>query len=274
MTEEWNNIYSLRETVAQRRQQKHSTHLSSLENILTSVLKKDHPYKLTYQQKLEFCSIPGYQTDAFGAQAVVPSQSFLYRMCTIETLILNTEWITPEAFRLSDEDEWSQINQRQDELGDWVPLREFAGGQYKLAPRIFSWWTSMPLHEDVVFGAHRIGIVNDWVGEHTLILRCPVDYITNNDLAFVPSVIDAYTHPVFHPTNDGGKPVYGITIDLSFYPMTLVPGTDEVLLAPISTNYIDIMPIRVDNSKRHARASVLLDDAEFIDLLHLYYSNL
>jgi hypothetical protein len=117
-------------------------------------------------------------------------------------------------------------------------------------------------------------MTSDWVPRQCVVLRCPVDYVNDNKLAFVPSVIDGFMQLIFHPTKDAISPPYGITIDLSLYPVTLSPGIDEIVLREVSVDQLEILPINADDEYRKGKHEVRSDCSIFSGLLEYYYQHM
>src|ERR1041385_419685 len=262
------DLYNLRRDIGNKRQGAHQTAYTQLHNFLVS-LGLTQSYDLNFGTKSKFEAVKFFPDQTFGSHANIPSGDFIYRMCSIIDLVKGTEWINDEGIDLKN---WNQVHKKS--KGEWRPLTQFARGHYKCNPRHFSWWTSFPLYQDVIDGAHRIGMTNDWVAEECVVLRCPVEYVKANNLAFVPSVIDAFMQMIFHPTRDNVSPAYGLTIDLSFYPETLVPGIDEVVLREIPVEQIEVLPVYADKPYRDGKREVNSDFPHFGSLLEYYYQNL
>lgn len=286
------DLYRARRDVVQRRQQHLLPLYDQLHHFLLALkashpsFQEEHPYDLAFELKKEFARLRFYACQSFGAPARIPQpdDGYVYRMCSIVDVV---KGVTKEAgdgrggaadvagWRndlKDDQENWEQVFEKGG--GDWTPLNGLAEGVYKCHPRPFSWWTTFPLYEDVIAGAHRIGMTNDWVAVQCLVLRCPADYVRGNNIACVPSAIDAYTQMIFHPTRDEASPPHGITIDLSLYPLTLFPGTDEFLLPPVPVDLIEVKPVLVDEDYRQSRHTVRSDCGVFSALLEDYYKNL
>lgn len=261
-------LYRLRRDIAQTRQAAHIKEYDELHDFLVS-LGKTQSYDLGFGTKLKFEELKFYPNDTFGRDAKIPSSNFIYRTCSIVDIVKGTEWRKDEGTDLKN---WNQVHKKS--KGRWTPLSEFADGEYRCNPRHFSWWTSFPLDQDVISGAHRVGMTNDWVAEECVVLRCPVEYVNKNNLAFVPSIIDAFMQMIFHPTMDEISPPYGITIDLSFYPHTLAPGIDEVVLREIPVEQLEVFPVFAGKKYREGKHEVNSDFPQFTILLEYYYQKL
>lgn len=263
------DLYKLRRAIVQNRQGSHAALYSQLHNFLKS-LGETQPYGLDPNTQLKFKNLSFFVNNTFGSPADIPSRDgFIYRVCTIIDLVKGTNWRNEAA---GDELYWNQIYSKS--KGKWIRLSKFADGTYKCRPRQFSWWTSFPLSRDVIAGAHQVGMTNDWVAVNCVVLRCPVDYVNDNTLAFVPSVIDAFMHVIFHPTKDAMSPPYGITIDLSLYPMTLSPGTDEVVLPELGVEQVEILPVYANDHYREGKHTVLSGCQILSGLLEYHYRNM
>lgn len=263
------DLYNLRRGIAQHRQGGHLELYSKLHDFLIS-LEKKQPYDLGMDTKLKFEVLDFFASEALGHPASIPSRDgFIYRVCSIIDVVKGTKWRNEAG---GDVKNWNQIYSKS--RGNWIKLNKFADGTYKCHPRQFSWWTSFPLFQDVIDGAHTVGMTNDWVPVQSVVLRCPVDYVNKNQLAFVPSVIDAFMHLIFHPTKDAISPPYGITIDLSLYPVTLSPGIDEVVLGELPVDQIEVLPIDVGEDYRRDKHNVRSDCPTFSELLEYHYRNM
>lgn len=264
------DLYNLRRNIAQNRQSNHTPLYTQLHDFLVS-LGNTHSYDLSFESKSKFESLSFFVDDTFGGNARIPSgaDDFVYRVCSIVDIVKGTRWRHDEG---TDLENWHQIYTKS--KGGWIRLSKLAAGTYTCSPRHFSWWTSFPLYQDVISSAHRIGMTNDWIAEHCVVLRCPIDYINRNNLAFVPSVIDAFMQMIFHPTRDTVCPPYGITIDLSLYPVTLTPGIDEVVLRQLPVEEIEILPVHADSAYRKGKTVVISNSPEFSMLLEYYYQNI
>jgi|SRR5215216_1414223 len=263
------DLYRIRRAVAEKRQHTLIDEYKQLHEFLLS-LEKAEPYDLGFETKLKFKALDFFVENSFGRQADVPAlDPYIYRICSIRDVVKSTDWRKDEG---TDPANWMRVHDKS--KGDWTPLSRFARGSYCCRPRCFSWWTSYPLFEDVIDGAHRIGMTNDWVAVQTVVLRCPVDYVKENKLASVPTVIDAFMQLIFHPTKDSISPRYGITIDLSLYPNTLSPGLDEVVLPALSVDMLEILPINADDAYRASKNQVLSESEVLSGLLESYYEHL
>jgi len=264
------DLYRLRRDIAESRQKPYIKSYDELHTFLISLHTDDQPYDLGFNEKMKFQAVPFYPDVVFGGPARVPGgEEFVHRICSIVDVVKGTEWRKDEG---SDIANWNQVYKKG--KGGWTPLRRLARGGYRCEPRHFSWWTTFPLFRDVISGAHRIGMTNNWVAEECVVLRCPVEYVNSHGLAYVPSVIDAFTQMIFHPTKHSSSPPHGVTIDLSLYPVTLSPGIDEVLLPGLPVDQLEIMPVSVDDEYRKGKNAVLSGCPVFRDLLKSYYENL
>lgn len=263
------DLYDIRRGIALERQGIHIALYTQLHDFLVS-LEKTESYDLSIETKLEFEKLKFFVNNIFGRHATIPNRDdFIYRICSIVDVVKGTGWRNNEN---SDAANWDQVYNKSS--GGWMRLSKFADGTYKCHPRHFSWWTSFPLFRDVISGAHRVGMTNDWVAVQCVVLRCPVKYVSNNKLAFVPSVIDAFMQMIFHPTKDAIFPPYGITIDLSLYPVALSPGIDEVVLPELGVDQLEILPVNANAEYREGKLVVRSDDPELRKLLEYYYRNM
>jgi hypothetical protein len=264
------DLYAARRAVMLSRQSQHEPSYTQLEKFLLS-LKRTQPYDIVdYDTRRRFEAVPFFGSAPFGRPATVPGRDdYIYRICNMKDVVKGSDWFDDKG---SDAGNWNHIQQKG--KGGWTRLNRLAAGTYKCRPRRFSWWTSYPLFQDVISGAHCVGMTNDWVPFQCVVLRCRIDYVNRNKLALVPSVIDAFMQLIFHPTRDVSFPPYGITIDLSLFPRTLSPGIDEVVLPEISVAEIEVLPINADRDYRDGKNEVCSDFPLLSALLEYYYQNL
>jgi hypothetical protein len=267
------DLYMLRRDVVQRRQPNHLTFYDNLHNYLKNTLGKDQPYDLLFDLKAKFECFAPYVNQRFGPNAhIPPGDGYLYRICTVKDLVSGTtRWLAD----FEDEPDiavWDLISGTG--LNQWFPLREFGAGTYTCRPRAFSWWTTFPLYSDVISGAHRIGMTNDWVPFQCFVLRCPTTYVSSMNLACVPSVIDAFMQKIFHATRDSTSPWYGVTIDLSMFPETIFPGIDELMLPAVDVNQLDVLAIEANDVYCAGKNNVTSNDPILLDMLAEYYKRL
>lgn len=265
------DLYQLRRNIAESRQKPCLTQYDELHNFFVSLSHGDQPYNLSFQDKLKFKDVAFYPDGVFGNSARIPDgEKYLYRICSIVDVVKGTDWLDRrEEAEVSD---WEQVYIKS--KGGWAPLSQFARGHYCCEPRHFSWWTTFPLFQDVIRGAHYIGMTNDWVAEQCVVLRCPAEFVNSNGLANVPSVIDAYTQLIFHPTRHDAPPSHGITINLSLYPEVLTPGIDEVLLPALPVKILEIMPVNVTTEYCKGKKKVHSAEPGLHGLLKSYYENI
>lgn len=265
------DLYRLRRNIAESRQKPCLTQYDELHTFFISLSVGDQPYNLGIQEKLKFRAVAFYTDEVFGSRARIPDgEKYLYRICSIVDVVKGTEWL--DRREEAEVGDWEQVYIKS--RGDWAPLSQFARGHYHCEPRHFSWWTTFPLFQDVIRGAHHIGMTNDWVAEQCVVLRCPAEYVTSNGLGYVPSVIDAYTQMIFHPTRHDASPSHGITINLSLYPEVLTPGIDEVLLPALPVEILEIMPVNVTAEYCKGKKKVHSEEPELHGLLKSYYENI
>ena len=264
------DLYKLRRGIAESRQKSCLPQYDQLHKFFVSLSVSDQPYDLSFDKKLKLKTVSFYADDVFGSSARVPvGEEFLYRICSIVDVMKGTEWLDPQVSEVAD---WNHVYNKSG--GTWAPLSRFAQGNYRCEPRHFSWWTTFPLFQDVLHGAHQIGMTSNWVATECVILRCPAAYVESNGLANVPSVIDAYTQMIFHPTRHEVSPPHGVTINLSLYPAALAPGVDEVLLPSLPVKVLEIMPVSVTKAERKGKMQVHSDWPELRSLLKSYYESM
>lgn len=270
-------LHKLRQSIAMKRQQRHKQNLLDLDDELSKLGLSD-PYSLTGREWASLgARCKAFATGAKGRPVNIPKHyKFLYRLCDISSLIKFTDWKATLEKTLPNKQVLSRLVEDYNRNKTWLPLNQYASGILK-GYRELTWWTTMEIPIDLqpvklIQLAHRLGLINLWIPPHTVILRCSVPYINARSSSRVPTVLDGFASPIFHPACCNNKPSSGLTINLE-HTNVLLEGEQEFALGPIDVSAIDFYPIYIGRNARTATKSVKLTP-ELYKALENYYNKL
>jgi hypothetical protein len=241
-------LYNLRFTAGQRRQPRHAGALRALNGIIKSagIAHSYGEYDRTVNARL--MSKASYSGGSRGYVGKIHGDDFIYRVAGIKELAIDKSitWISRirsgqpprELFRL--------VNQDYKRSRNWLPLNRYAVGELSGYRNVTFWTTHELQPATIVHDSHLIGLTNNWLKEWSVIIRCRVKDLIGANSVRVPTVLDAFTEQIFHPTEDSPRPSSGITIELSAAG-PLAPGKMEFVLDPIRTDKLQIRPCFISN---------------------------
>ena len=262
-------IYSLRRAIAAKRQSRHMENLSKLETYIES-LPLQHPYQLSAEAYGEMSKRDIFAKGSQGLQADPSEGEYLYRLCSLAGVKEFTTWKAGAQGNEKISKIFNRLLADYRRTNQWLPLSNYAAGELKDFLG-FTWWTSLSLTPDeVVQGALKLGLILR--GEYKLLLRCPVSFVKSQQLARVPTVLDAFANDIFHPTTDADSPKHGVTISLERL-KDLEEGAHEFVLGPIDVGQIRLCPVYVTDEMKSACPLWLEDEARW-QLLEVYYGRL
>lgn len=259
----YESLYSVRQRKGVGRQGRHASALSGLDSELKGA---GHPY--VYKRALikRLMKRTSFNSGSRGYVAKVRSHEYIYRLCGIKQLATgwNIGWDAHvqasqparELYRLVKED--FEIER------DWIPLSRYGRGVVTNT-RLLTFWTTHPLHVgDIIANAHLIGLTNNWLKRWSVILCCKTKDLTRDNSPRVPTVVDAYTSMIFHPTRDHRRPGFGKAIKLGLAGPCIV-GADEYVLGPIEVEKVSLRPVNIPNNSTpcvHSKSPALWDVLE------------
>lgn len=270
-------LHRVRQIKGSLRQPHHYRNLRRLELEL-SHRGWSHPYDKAYTQVASLLSNPSLNLIP-GAQgsSATPASKYIFHLTSVRKVLNNLTWkFFPSGFpslRHEDKKLFDYLVKHYRREKDWLPLSRYASGRLS-GFRDFTWWTSLELASSYILcHAHSLGLPNKWIPKYALVMRCSVDYVTKNNLAFVPTVIDGFLSEIFSPSDHrGGRSVIsGRTIDLDS-PGPLADGEEEYAVKPLEANEIEFYPVLIDHPIR--RTHVVRRDARLWQLLEIYYNKL
>jgi hypothetical protein len=228
-------------------------HKDGLDELHEEIKGKGHPYRLGEEIRL-LMGKESFSIGGIGTPARVPNQEYLYRLSPVKKAAKYSSVWTSSSPRAEDQPpvifgHWNDAFKKS--KGQWLRLGDYAQGHFA-SPRGFTFWTSFELQPDGVVDntyhmstghAHRLGLPNDWLDDHSVILRCRVKRV--GEMAHVPTVLDGFDSEIFYPTRAANNPPSGITIELNF-PGPLKDSKEEFALRKIDVREIEMLPVIVD----------------------------
>lgn len=235
-------INRVRKRLDRIRQPEHESVLDHLDKI--SKTHNLEPYSLSatpgaYDELMKHSS---FSQGAQGLHALAPTDGYIYRVSTLSSLINHCSWLDDHtgSVRVAFGNLLNDFKKKR----NWLSLSDYAHGRLS-SHRNFTWWTNKNIKSNtIVSDLHRIGIANDWIFPFSVILRCSVELIWNQDILFVPTVVDAYDLPIFRPTATKSNPLHGNTIDIR-HPSQLASGFAEYSVTPIPSEHIEFQPVKI-----------------------------
>lgn len=258
--------FSLRKLLDPQRQSSQDALFRQLLDALAG-FPMPHPYELSTAARAHLLqSVTAFAGVASPWPASPDAAQHLFRICTIGALVRGSDW----RFRTNDPEAFDAVFARYHTAGiEWMPLSWFAAGALQNY-RGFTWWSSLDLTIGEPWNLwRRIGLLDDWVTQHSVILRINAAMRP----VMVPSCVDAFDGPVFESVRDKPtQPEHGRTIDLSQRPFG--PGATEYVIGPIATSLIELRPLLVTKDMKGQGSPVNADDATTWASLETYYTEL
>lgn len=277
-------IFESRLKLASQRQATWAAELEELREFLAARDDCDrHPYTLPTEALDALKKLACWRPAPSGHPAECPSEGYMYRISSIRSVVWAFEWNPDLAPRLSDDTVlWSVLLEHARASGGWVSLDALGSGAY-CTKRGFTWWTSLAgIEDDLILAAHRLGIPDNFIFEHSVVLRVPAGVMRELSAARVPTVLDAVDLPIFYPTREADRPRSGVTINVANTP-NLAEGETEYAVGPLPACSIEVLPILVDRQAWRAfrgssrtdgtaptRRRVPLDEALYEPLVRFY----
>lgn len=263
-------LHNMRQRIGTNRQPRHDRDLKDLDSELQA-MKIQHPYSLNREQIERLMTKDSFRQGGRGLPAEIPDQGFLYRLCNVRSVVRYTTWVSVPTVHDNDEDVWRRLKNDYDSNQEWLPLNRYAQGVLT-GHRGFTWWTNLKaLPDDVLSGAHTIGMPNDWIPVYAVVLRCPVSYL--GPFTHVPTVLDGFSSEIFHPTIDNDNPPVGLTISLE-HSHILREGSSEFVLGSLEVEPIEMRPVLIDSNMMAAHAHYVGLGPDLWRLLEVYYNRL
>jgi hypothetical protein len=253
-------VFKARCNLDAARQPGRNTTLTALTTSLKNI-PADHPYDLPFPDRLQLCAL--VQDFALGAQgnpATVHGE-YLYRFASIGQLVRDATW----RGHTNDALAFGALTAAYLQDRAWLALRRFARGSFHNY-RGFSWWTSFDPTTTHLWDAwRRVGLLDDWMMQESVMLRCRVD---GCPALRVPNIVDGFEGPVFEATNEPPPASTGTAIDLS--QATYGPGEPELVVPALPVTCIDVQPVLISR-KVKSRGTPARDDVITWRRLENYY---
>jgi hypothetical protein len=262
-------LHRIRQFIGTKRQRQHSTTLAYLdEQVLQKEFGISHPYSLTETQRKRLMEFEAFSQGGKGLEAKLPDQKFLYRMSALMNVVNFSSWKREYP---NEDDYFQEILRTFKRKKGWIPLEKHARGPFK-PPRGITFWTSLPLQpEDLFSRAYQLGLPNNWVAKRVLLLRYKVSHLANSHVVRIPTVLDAFTSEIFHPTQEANHPSHGIAIDISDT-TNLHAGAPEFVLSNLRIEHIEMYPVMAGIELSGTHKCYL--DTKLRLSLHAYYQTL
>ncbi|HEX8696930.1 MAG TPA: hypothetical protein VF746_31210 [Longimicrobium sp.] len=225
-------------------------------NMLDALLEKHgfpHPYTFDDALLADLEEADWFRSAPAGRPAQCPPDRYLYRLTALKPIVEYAGW-TFGSVREPLKTIHASLRERHQASGlDWSPLRSYAAGP--LRGRFgYTWWTSFEgIVDDPIGGAYRVGVTSNQIPTFALLLRVPT--VAVDAAAHVPTVANALTSLIFHPTRERDERGAGLTINVEGH-YRVADGVDEYVLGPLDTTRVEFRPVLLDHSAwaRYARA--------------------
>jgi hypothetical protein len=249
-------LHQIRQDKGIMRQPSHEIRLLEYDKAINSV-KVYSPYDPIGMKRAGFkalAAVPGFIGTSLGRRARIPS-SYIYRVTMLHTIVnryahkcrlvkRDEKKFDPARFKSSDD--FHKIFTKEAGIidGRWTNLAKiFESGEHYQNPRGFSFWTDTKFREaDLLEDTFQIGYASDWLKKCVIILRCEVSRLSAGSYTRIPTVLDAFTEPIFMPMDETDLGCdYGVAINIK--PDPLSHGFNEYVIGPIALEHIEITPV-------------------------------
>lgn len=234
-------IFSLRRFLDLARQREFELIMTELYDTIPLLMPPTrHSYGLTEDHRTELTKRVAAYGACMSRWSGEAQGDYLYSLASIGKLVRNVahNWFDYQ----NDDVAFDQVHTASQ--GKWIRLSRFTT-THVAGLRGFSWWTSLDITAESIWNAwRRVGLVDEWIAEKSVFLRCPVE--RTRHVTKVPTVVDGFDGPIFEPAHETPRPVVGTAIDLSTIPFQ--PGAPEFVLTAIAPQDIEILPITIPES--------------------------
>ena len=270
-------IHHLRNICGSRRQFSLAGKLQTLSETVIDCGKL-HPYALNDKLDEFVARTKIFSEGLQGKSANISNENYLYRVQSLRGFLKSVEWSDFSVNAGDAKEVWNMlVNVSKRTSGGWLPLERFVEGTYPVKVADienlkwwnYAWWTTHSLWENVILGAAKIGMCSTWLSDESIVFRASVNGAGENLVAYVPTVVDAFLQPIFHPVEEMSAPNAGITIDLSSNSLEI--GVDEYVIKPIDVEAIEIFPILISNDLRRRYGAGCEENAHLLNALVNYY---
>lgn len=220
------NIYEHRLKIGRTNHNQYVKDLADLdEKLVTTYKSKDeqdqHPYTATEKLYNALMDNVSYRKGGHGPKAIIGKDSkYLYRITSLNTIIRNNDHYNINSKYFDEILEPHLLYMklvRSGKSNKWVPFTDICNNFYN-GHRGFTWWTQQEITpitaSNIISLAHKLGICNDWLCDHSLLLKCDLDKIDRNSIS-VPTAIDAYDQIIFKTLDFSIGQEHGETINLA-----------------------------------------------------------
>lgn len=265
----YNQIHSIRSKLDKERQPVFTDELQAATKGIKH-LDMGNPYLLGRGIENRILKDPVFSSGTKGIEVEPNGIDYIYRLTAVNSVVNDPriQWRNRLQKNKSDDKIWESLNLEQKRQQDWLALTLFAKGSLG-GFRNFTWWTNHVIDEiEVVESAHRMGIPNDYIAKHALILRCNVSSYTSALSICSPTTLDGFFSLIFLAEYEDECHSGGTTIALSDS-SEFDDGVTEYVLPPIPARCVDFIPVEIDSFIR-AKSPVNLSH-EFLNRLLRFY---
>ncbi len=240
---------------------------SRLATLKASLGPAQTPYDRVPEVRRTLMSFEYFAIGASGRRISPPRSTYLYRASSLTAVQKHTQWREDKELPLDVMLGSLRVRSMNSSNHEgWFGLSDVAEGELS-ADRSFTWWSSSPINKgSAVCDLHFRGIPNDWIPMHALLLRCSVDRLLGTQLVHTPSVLDGFDSVIFEAISEVDMTTGGRALSVES-PDEIQLGADEFVLKPIPVDFIEILPLVIDESLR--KHKVL--EINILSALEVYY---
>ena len=258
-------LFEQRSRLGRERQPRHAHILDALDSRLPP---EKTPFDEADDVSEALIEAPEFRAGSVGDPARLREKKYLYRFSSTGGLVKYCGWDSgrrPVSNRVAHR----KLMVASEEGRKWVELSQFAEGNLS-SYRKASFWTPYSLRRTKLpRDMAKVGVPSDWIWKNGVILRLDLaEFLASGLIVRVPTTVDGYTYPVFHPRREKIKPAWGTAIDINRQPLTL--GQAEVVVPPAPVSLFKIRPVRIPGESKK-NISELLD---LLAPLEQYYDSL
>lgn len=286
-----NSLYQIRCKKGRARQPSHAATIIKFANAL-GANGIFCPYDKTKQSKTFWDILNSFNEfkGSKGKAVVIAECEYVYRFTTAADLADSfgeNNWILkhlPLPHTRSNKDDFNRrffsYAEKNWNINDWIELSSIIQKEDPVTKlpvtyknrRQFSFWTTSELDAgNPLTNTFKIGYATDWIQEHTLVLRCKVKKLNSKTKIRIPTIIDAFTEPIFRPTKDSSKNTWGLAIDICVNPLDT--GFKEFVIDEIEVEKIEFKPVNIEDMSTNGIKFNNGLNANLVDNLEYYYTN-
>lgn len=270
------HLHEIRQVKGKQRQKRHSKVLDDLDNIMKPVKSPYDPNVVDRNVYDRLRTHNLFISGSIGYEASILNSEYIYRLTSAYKLAKvfqeHNNWIFKVRPSTKSVEKVFNVRFRAEfpNKNTWINLTKCAKGNL-IYKRNFSFWTSEEYdHDNMVTDSFRVGLATDWFDKLGIILRCKFSEVYPIDIR-VPTVIDAFDQPIFHPRRDSISPKNGMAIHINCDPLTL--GKQEFVVGEIPADKIEFRFVEMKDKERLG-IEFAKNTGNLWDRLYSYYQTL